>query len=124
MRLASVALLVPEYDEAIAFFRAPGFAVVEDRPAGAKRWVVVAPPGGGARILLARAVGAQVTGIGRQTAGRVGFFLETRDFPGDSARIAAAGGRFEEGPREEPYGRVAVFRDPWGNRWDLIQPAG
>ena len=122
MRLTRVALLVPDYEAAIAFFTAIGFRVTEDRPEGAKRWVTVAPPDGGAEILLARAVGAQVTGIGRQAAGRVGFFLQTGDFARDAARITAAGGVFEEPPRHEAYGTVAVFRDPWGNRWDLIGP--
>ena len=121
MRLTTVTLLVPDYADGIAFFTAIGWTVTEDRPeGGAKRWITVAPPGGGAAILLARAVGAQVTGIGRQSGGRVGFFLETDDFPRDAARITAAGGTFEEPPRKEAYGTVAVFRDPWGNRWDLI----
>ena len=121
MRLAQVTILVPEYDPAVAFFTAIGFSVTEDRPeGGTKRWVTVTPPGGGAGLVLARAIGAQVTGIGRQAAGRVGFFLQTDDFDRDAARIEAAGGVFEEAPRTEACGTVAVWRDPWGNRWDLI----
>ncbi|WP_172298615.1 VOC family protein [Pseudoruegeria sp. HB172150] len=123
MRLSLIALLVPDYDEAIAFFTALGFDLIEDTDQGEKRWVVIRPPGGGSDILLARAVDDQAEAIGFQTGGRVGFFLTTTDFAGDAARIRAAGGFFEERPREEPYGTVAVFRDPWGNRWDLIQPA-
>lgn len=120
-RLGPVSLLVPDYDEAIAFFVAIGWQVEADEDQGRKRWVVVAAPGGG-RLLLARAVGDQAQGIGNQFAGRVGLFLETDAFDDDAERIRAAGGRFEEEPRDEAYGRVAVFRDPWNNRWDLIAP--
>ncbi|MDT7834732.1 VOC family protein [Aquabacterium sp. OR-4] len=123
-----MALLVPEYAPAIAFFtQALGFTLREDRDMGAgKRWVVVAPAGGqGTALLLARASGAeQQAGIGRQGAGRVWLFLHTDDFARDAARLQAHGARFAEPPRHEPYGTVAVFEDPWGNRWDLIQPAG
>ena len=123
MRLATVALLVPDYDGALRFFVGGlGWTCTADEDQGRKRWVTVAPPGGGASLLLARAQGAQAGGIGRQFAGRVGLFLQTDDFARDAARIEAAGGRFEETPRDEPYGRVAVWRDPWGNRWDLIGP--
>ncbi|PWE27415.1 VOC family protein [Pararhodobacter marinus] len=125
MRLSQTAFLVGEYDPAIAFFRALGFALVQDEDHGnGKRWVVMRPPGGGSDLLIARAVGDQRAAIGNQAGGRVGFFLTSADFTGDAARIEAAGGTFEEAPRHEPYGIVAVFRDPWGNRWDLIQPAG
>lgn len=123
MRLNLIALVVSDYDPAIAFFEALGFALVEDTPQGNKRWVVVRPPGGGSDILISRAMGEQTAAIGQQTGGRVGFFLQTEDFARDASRIVAAGGAFEEAPRDEPYGQVAVFRDPWGNRWDLIQPA-
>ncbi|MEM1387095.1 MAG: VOC family protein [Pseudomonadota bacterium] len=122
MRLAIFALVVPDYDPAIAFFTAIGFTLVEDSPQDGKRWVVVRPPDGGSDILIARAVGDQSAAIGNQTGGRVGFFLHSTDFDTDAAAIEAAGGTFEETPRDEAYGRVAVFRDPWGNRWDLIQP--
>ncbi|WP_425053098.1 VOC family protein [Psychromarinibacter sp. S121] len=123
MRLSLIAVLVPDYDEGIAFFDALGFGLVQDEPRGpGKRWVVMRPQGGGSDILLARAVEDQRAAIGRQAGGRVGFFLTTTDFAGDAERIEAAGGTFEERPRDEEYGRVAVFRDPWGNRWDLIEP--
>lgn len=125
--LATVALLVPEYDPAIAFFtQALGFTLLEDRPQGpGKRWVVVAPAGGqGSALLLARAATpAQQAAIGQQGGGRVWLFLRTDDFARDAQRLTAHGARFTETPRHEPYGTVAVFEDPWGNRWDLIQPA-
>ncbi|MEO1797637.1 MAG: VOC family protein [Pseudomonadota bacterium] len=122
-RLHALSLLVPEYDEGIAFFTGPmGFALAEDVDlGGGKRWVRVAPPGGGASLILARAVGEQRAAIGAQGGGRVWLFLETSDFDADHARMVAAGVHFEEAPRDEPYGRVAVFCDPWGNRWDLIE---
>jgi catechol 2,3-dioxygenase-like lactoylglutathione lyase family enzyme len=124
--LATVALLVPDYDEAIRFFREKlGFELLEDRPVeGEKRWVVMAPSGGqGARLLLARAVGErQRARIGDQTGGRVFLFLETDDVDRDHRLMREKGVRFAEAPRDEPYGRVAVFEDFCGNRWDLIQP--
>lgn len=122
-RLALVALVVEDCDAAVDWFRrALGFALVEDAPrAGGGRWVVMRPPGGGADLLLARAATeAQRAALGRAAGGRVAFFLETRDFDGDRARMLAEGVIFEEAPRAEPYGRVAVFRDLCGNRWDLI----
>jgi catechol 2,3-dioxygenase-like lactoylglutathione lyase family enzyme len=124
-RLAAVTFLVPDYDEAIAWFTAAlGFTVVEDVPTGpGKRWVIVEPPGGGARLLLARASGAdQAAAVGRQAGGRVAYFLHTDDFDRDEARLRAAGTRFREAARREVYGMVAVFEDPWGNPWDLIEP--
>ena len=123
-RLGAVALVVPEYDAAIAFYvGALGFRLTEDLPMGAKRWVTVEPPGGGCRLVLARAEGAvQQAAIGNQTGGRVGFFLHTDDFTRDHAAMQAAGVRFEEEPRRMPYGTVAVWCDPFGNRWDLIGP--
>jgi catechol 2,3-dioxygenase-like lactoylglutathione lyase family enzyme len=122
-RLASVALLVPDYDEAIAFFTGPlGFCLVADAPQGGKRWVVVELPGGGSSLVLAVPEGADRAAIGRQAGGRVGFFLHAEDFDTLRARMVAAGVVFEEEPRSEPYGRVAVWRDPWGNRWDLLGP--
>jgi catechol 2,3-dioxygenase-like lactoylglutathione lyase family enzyme len=126
-RIATVSLLVRDYDEAIAFYRdALGFALIADAPlGGGKRWVVVGPPDGGARLLLARANGeAQAARVGDQTGGRVGFFLETDDFARDHAAFLAHGVRFLEAPRHEPYGIVAVFEDLYGNRWDLIEPRG
>ena len=125
LKIALLALLVPEYQPALEFFVAGlGFDLVEDRSETNKRWIVVRPKGAETGLLLARAEGAeQAAAIGHQTGGRVGLFLQTDDFDGDAARITAAGGVFEETPRTEAYGRVAVFRDPFGNRWDLIQPA-
>jgi len=124
--ISTLALLVPDYDEAIAFFVGGlGFDLLEDVAQGPKRWVRVAPPGGGATLLLARAEGPrQTAAIGDQAGGRVFLFLETDDFDRDSACITAAGGRFEESVRDEPYGRVAVWRDPFGNRWDLLERRG
>ena len=123
--LGAVALIIPDYDVAIAFFTAIGFHLTADLDQGHKRWVTVRPAGGGASLVLAKANDAdQIAAIGAQGAGRVWLFLQTDDFARDAARITAAGGLFEEAPRTEPYGRVAVWRDPWGNRWDLIQPTG
>jgi catechol 2,3-dioxygenase-like lactoylglutathione lyase family enzyme len=117
--------VVRDYDEAIAFFvDAIGFELVEDtRLDDGKRWVVVRLSGGtGASLLLARAADeAQARRVGDQTGGRVGFFLFTDDFDRQHARMAAAGVRFVEPPRHEPYGTVAVFEDLYGNRWDLIE---
>lgn len=126
--IATVALVVRDYDEALAFYRGKlGFELVADTDmGGGKRWVVVCPPGGsGARLLLAQASGAeQEAAIGNQTGGRVGFFLETDDFSRDFAALTAAGVRFLEAPRHEAYGSVAVFEDPYGNKWDLLEPKG
>ena len=125
-RLGAVSLVVPDYDEAIAFFTGPmGFDLAEDVAMEGKRWVRVVPPSGGTGLVLARADSpAQYAAIGAQGGGRVWLFLETDDFARDAARMKAGGVVFEEAPRHEPYGVVAVFRDPWGNRWDLIEPAG
>ena len=127
-RLTLTALLVRDYDEAIAFYvEALGFELVEDTALGAdKRWVVVRPSGSdGAGLLLARAADeAQTARIGDQAGGRVFLFLQTDDFAGDHTRMSAAGVRFLEPPRREAYGTVAVFEDLYGNRWDLIEPAG
>ena len=122
-RLALVSLIVPDYDDAIAFFLSIGFELLEDTALGAeKRWVRVAPPGAATAILLARATDPdQSAAVGNQGGGRVWLFLETSDFEADYARMQAAGVVFEEAPRDEPYGRVVVWRDPWGNRWDLIE---
>jgi catechol 2,3-dioxygenase-like lactoylglutathione lyase family enzyme len=124
-RLSLTALLVRDYDEAIAFYVGKvGFALSADTDqGGGKRWVVVTPSGGGAGLLLARATGPdQAARIGDQGGGRVMLFLETDDFAGDHARMQAAGVRFLEAPRHEPYGVVAVFEDLYGTRWDLIEP--
>ncbi len=126
LSIATVSLVVSDYDEAIAFYcERLGFALVADTDmGGGKRWVVVAPPGGsGAQLLLARADGeAQRAAIGNQGGGRVMFFLQTSDFARDHAAMTARGVRFLEAPRHEAYGSVAVFEDLYGNKWDLIQP--
>lgn len=118
------AIVVPAYDDGITFFcDALGFDLIKDEDQGdCKRWVVVRAPGGGADILIARAAGGvQTAAIGQQTGGRVGFFLSTPDFDATYADMRAKGVIFEETPRAEPYGKVAVFQDPWGNRWDLLE---
>ncbi|MFB8348039.1 VOC family protein [Streptomyces niveus] len=123
--IALVTLVVRDYDEAIAFYTGPlGFELIEDTDRGdGSRWVVVRPRGGEAALLLARAADeTQRASVGAQTGGRVGFFLHTDDFARDHARMTAAGVRFLEEPRHEPYGSVAVFEDLYGNRWDLLQP--
>ena len=130
MHLGLVAIVVGEYDPAINFFvDALGFELVEDSPSvtsdgRSKRWVVVRPPGAVTGLLLARADGDHQTSVvGRQAAGRVGFFLHADDFDASYARMVASGVQFVRGPRTEPYGRVAVFLDIAGNKWDLIGPA-
>jgi catechol 2,3-dioxygenase-like lactoylglutathione lyase family enzyme len=123
-------IIVDDYDRAIAFFtEALGFDLAEDSPSltndgRPKRWVVVRPPGGGTGILLAQADGErQAAAVGDQVAGRVGFFLTVDDFDAAYQRMAVAGVEFATVPRTEPYGKVAVFTDIAGNRWDLIGPA-
>jgi catechol 2,3-dioxygenase-like lactoylglutathione lyase family enzyme len=122
--LAMTALVVPDHDEAIAFFTgALGFTLEEDSDmGGGKRWVVVSGDGGG-RLLLARAANdAQRAAVGNQTGGRVGWFLNTGDFVATEERLLEHGLKLSDGPRRETYGTVGVFSDPWGNRWDLIEP--
>ncbi len=125
--LAAISLLVPDYDEAIAHYvDGLGFDLIEDSDMGAgKRWLLVAPPGSGeTRLLLAKASKPeQIAQIGHQAGGRVFLILHTDDFARDHARFSAAGVIFTETPRHEPYGVVAVFRDRFGNLWDLLQPA-
>ncbi len=124
--LSAVTVVVPDYDAAIDFYvGALGFDLIEDTPLSAeKRWILVAPGGSGeCRLLLAKATsGEQALAIGNQTGGRVAFFLTTDDFTRDRVAFEAAGVRFEEPTRHEPYGTVAVFSDPFGNLWDLIEP--
>ena len=125
--IALVSLVVPDYDEAIAFYVGMlGFRLIEDSfvPEQNKRWVVVAPPGAvETRLLLARAANdEQRTRIGNQTGGRVFLFLHTDDFARDYEAFKAKGVEFVREPAHQPYGTVAVFRDPWGNLWDLLQP--
>jgi catechol 2,3-dioxygenase-like lactoylglutathione lyase family enzyme len=125
-RLAALTLLIPDYDEAIAWFTQKlGFALTSDTPlAGGRRWVVVAPGAGGADLILAEPGDErQRARIGDQAGGRVWLFLHTDDFRRDHAAMIANGLRFLEAPRAEAYGTVAVFADAWGNRWDLIEPA-
>jgi len=127
MQIDLVALIVDEYDRAIAFFTdVLGFDLIEDSPSltndgRPKRWVVVRPPGARTGLLLARADGErQSTAVGDQAAGRVGFFLRVEDFDATYRRMTEAGVTFVREPRTEPYGRVAVFLDVAGNRWDLL----
>jgi catechol 2,3-dioxygenase-like lactoylglutathione lyase family enzyme len=129
VHLDLITIIVEDYDPAIAFFvQALGFELVEDSPAQTndgrpKRWVVVRPPGAQTGVLLARADGPeQVSAVGAQMAGRVGFFLRVDDFEAARARMLAAGVRFVNEPRDEPYGQVCVFLDLAGNRWDLLGP--
>ena len=124
-RLATVALLVADYDEAIAWYcDRMGLVLAEDVDlGGGKRWVTLEPGAGGARLLLAKADGVrQAARIGDQTGGRVALFLETDDFSRDHAAMRARGVAFKEEPRREAYGTVAVFSDLYGNLWDLIKP--
>jgi catechol 2,3-dioxygenase-like lactoylglutathione lyase family enzyme len=125
--LALTAIVVKDYDEAVAFFVGVlGFDLVENSSVAeqGKRWVVVAPPGSTeSRLLLARAVGdEQLSRVGNQTGGRVFLFLYTDDFWRDYERYMRAGVEFVRPPKQEQYGTVAVFRDLYGNLWDLIQP--
>ncbi len=125
MQLALITVLVPTYEDGLAFFTGVlGFDLLEDTPiSGTRRWVRVAPPGESTALLLALPKNeTERAALGNQTGGRVGFFLNTDDFAAAHARMIAAGVRFLEAPRHEPYGTVAVFADPWGNRWDLIEP--
>jgi len=130
VHLGLIALVVSEYDPAISFFvDTLGFDLVEDSPAQtndgrAKRWVIVRPPGAATGLLLAQADGEdQAAAVGKQAAGRVGFFLHVEDFDAAYARMASAGVQFLTAPRTEPYGRVVVFLDIAGNKWDLLGPA-
>jgi catechol 2,3-dioxygenase-like lactoylglutathione lyase family enzyme len=130
MYIEHAALIVDDYDEAIRFFvDILGFELTEDSPAltsadgRSKRWVVVRPPGATTGLLLARADGDRQKGVvGDQFAGRVGLFLRVDDFDSSYERMREAGVEFVGEPREEPYGRVAIFIDVAGNRWDLLGP--
>lgn len=129
MNLDLVSIIVDDYDAAIAWFTdVLGFALVEDVPSTTndgrtKRWVIVRPPGAQTGILLAKADGdVQRAAIGSQFAGRVGLFLRVDDFERTLARLRAANSEIVGEPRDEAYGRVVVFRDRWGNKWDLLGP--
>jgi catechol 2,3-dioxygenase-like lactoylglutathione lyase family enzyme len=124
-RIALVTVVVPSYAEGIAFYRdVVGLTLVDDTALDdGKRWVVVAPDADSTGLLLAPAVDdAQRAAIGNQTGGRVAFFLRVEDFRESYDRMVAAGVEFLESPRDEAYGTVAQWRDPWGNRWDLLGP--
>ncbi len=125
--LSAISILVADYDEAISWYCSKlGFELIVDTPmGGGKRWVVVAANAEAqTRIILAKASGSeQIALIGRQMGGRVGFFLQTDAFDDTYARMVEAGVVFREEPRSEPYGKVVVFEDCYGNGWDLIQPA-
>ena len=122
-RLSTVSILVPSYEEGLAFFAGKlGFDVLEDTDQGHKRWVKVAPKGAETAFLIAKATTPeQIAAIGNQGAGRVWLILETDDFARDYAAFVARGVTFDESPRHESYGTVAIFSDPFGNRWDLIE---
>jgi catechol 2,3-dioxygenase-like lactoylglutathione lyase family enzyme len=123
--IALVTFVVQDYDEAIAFFvNVLRFTLVEDKPQGDKRWVVVSPRGSsGCALLLAKASNPrQASRVGDQTGGRVGLFLHTSEFQSDYEHMTAHGVQFVEAPRQEPYGLVVVFKDLYGNLWDLMQP--
>ena len=122
--LATIALVVPDYDEALAWYvDVMGFSLIEDTSlSDNKRWIIVSP-GKGSNLLLAKAATAvQSAAIGNQAGGRVFLFLETDNFDRDYALYKSNGVTFEQEPRQEPYGTVAVFKDKFGNRWDLIEP--
>ncbi len=124
-KIATVAIVVRDYDEAIAYYTGVlGFKLVEDTPLGpAKRWVEVASEAGGTHLLLAKAATPeQESRIGNQTGGRVAFFLHTDDFRRDYEQLKSRGVKFVEQPRQEPYGTVVVFEDLYGNKWDLVEP--
>lgn len=125
-RIGAISLLVRDYDAAIDFYVGKlGFELSEDTDmGGGKRWVCVTPKGGQTSLLLARATNeAQAAQVGNQAGGRVWLFLETDDLLRDHAEWLAAGVHFRENPRHEPYGKVVVFEDLYGNAWDLIEPA-
>jgi uncharacterized glyoxalase superfamily protein PhnB len=124
--LAGISLVVNDYDEAIEFYtRKLSFTLLEDtRMSETKRWVVIVPPGStGCTLLLAKAANdAQKAAVGNQTGGRVFLFLHTDNFDRDYKKMQEAGIEFIESPRQEAYGKVVVFADLYGNRWDLIEP--
>ncbi len=129
--LALITMIVDSYDRGIAFFtEALGFELVEDSPSETndgrpKRWVVVRPPGAETAVLLAKADGPEQEAlVGRQMGGRVGFFFHVDDFDQTYTRMAEHGVEFLEEARTEPYGKVVVFKDVFGNKWDLLEPSG
>jgi catechol 2,3-dioxygenase-like lactoylglutathione lyase family enzyme len=126
MKLALTALLVRDYDEAINWYtRVLGFRLIADRElGGGKRWVEIAADSGGALLLARAKKPEELAAVGNQFGGRVGLFLHTDDFDAAYRRLMEGGAQMEEQPREEPYGKVVVFRDLYDNRWDLIEPVG
>ncbi len=122
MTLKHIALLVDDYDVAIAWLtRCLAFELIEDTPTEGKRWIAMRPAGGGCSLILAKAKDdRQRASVGDQFAGRVGFFLATDDFAADEARLRANGVTIVREPVDQPHGRVLVFEDAWGNWWDLI----
>jgi catechol 2,3-dioxygenase-like lactoylglutathione lyase family enzyme len=124
VRLSLVVLLVRDYDEAIDWYgRALGFRLAKDEDQGdGKRWVVVEDDAGRSLLLAKAKKPEELAAVGNQHGGRVGFFLEVKDFDAAIERLRAANAAFDEEPRHEPYGKVVVFRDLYGNRWDLIEP--
>ena len=120
--LRHVALLVDDYDAAIAWLsHCLAFETVEDVPTADKRWITMRPAGGGCSLVLAKAKDArQLAAVGQQFGGRVGFFLQTDDFGGVERRLRENGVSIIREPEDQPHGRVLVFEDAWGNRWDLI----
>lgn len=125
MRLSLTALLVRDYDEAIEWFtRAVEFRLASnDDQGGGKRWVVIEDQAGRGLLLAKAKKPEELAAVGNQHGGRVGFFLEVEDFDSALERLKLVGATFDKEPRLEPYGRVVVFRDLYGNRWDLIEPA-
>jgi uncharacterized glyoxalase superfamily protein PhnB len=126
MKLALTALLVRDYDEAINWYtRVLGFRLIADRElGGGKRWVEIAADSGGALLLAKAKKPEELAAVGNQFGGRVGLFLHTDDFDAAYRQLMEGGAQMEEQPREEPYGKVVVFRDLYDNRWDLIEPVG
>lgn len=127
LSLGMITVVVDDYDRAVSHYvNELGFSLIEDTALDLdKRWVVVSPGKSGANILLAKAKNpAQVAAIGRSTGGRVGFFLYTSDFESTYQRYLALGVEFVESPRQESFGQVVVFKDLYGNKWDLIERVG
>ena len=124
VRLALTAILVRDYNEAIDWYvNVLGFRLAtDDDQGGGKRWVVIEDEAGRGLLLAKAKKPEELAAVGNQHGGRVGFFLQVDDFEEANRRLAAAGAAFDEAPRDEPYGKVVVFRDLYGNRWDLIEP--
>ena len=124
VRLALTAILVRDYNEAIDWYvNVLGFRLAtDDDQGGGKRWVVIEDEAGRGVLLAKAKKPEELAAVGNQHGGRVGFFLQVDDFEEANRRLAAAGAAFDEAPRDEPYGKVVVFRDLYGNRWDLIEP--